>query len=144
MTTKRIAHTLSLLGTIAVPLLTVWGDAATDLAVKIAVTASLLIPLVWSNPAEQAKVRTAILVGIPVATIVVSFIVASMSGTAVVGAVGTVVLATLTQLRRILAAQPADAAAWSFGLTPEQVAADYATRRIAVMAAHSAVSLPAP
>jgi len=121
MTTKRIAHTLSLLGTIAVPLLTVWGDAATDLAVKIAVTASLLIPLVWANPAEQAKVRTAILAGIPVATIVVSFIVASMSGTAVVGAVGCVVLATLTQLRRILAAQPADPAA------PEQPGAQPGT-----------------
>jgi hypothetical protein len=36
----------------------------------------------------------------------------------------------------------ADAAVWSFGLSPAEVAADYAARKAAVMAAHPSVSLP--
>lgn len=34
MTKQRISHILGLLGTIAIPLLTVWGDAGTELPVK--------------------------------------------------------------------------------------------------------------
>lgn len=109
MNTQRLRHIIGLLGTIAVPLLTVWGDTATSLGVKLAVTIALLIPLVWSNPAEQARITTAILAGIPVATIAVSFLVARMSGMAVAGSVGTVLLATLTQLSRVLRAQAAPA-----------------------------------
>src|SRR5512138_3661147 len=92
MDKQRIKHILGLLGAIAIPLLTVWGDAGTDLAVKIAVSIALVIPLVFSNPLEQAKVTTAILAGIPVATIIVSAIASRMSGEAVGGAAVAVVL----------------------------------------------------
>lgn len=114
MDKTNLKHALGLLGTIAIPLLTVWADAGTDLAVKIAVTLSLAIPLVWSNPSEQTKVRTAILSGIPVATIAVSFLVARMSQGAAGGAALTVVLAALTQLQKVLGAQA--------GAQPEQAA----------------------
>lgn len=99
----RIKHFLGLLGTIAIPLLTVWGDAGTELPVKIAVSIALVIPLIWSDPLAQSKVRTAILAGIPVATIVISAIASRMSGEAVGGAAVAVVLAVLTQLRKVLA-----------------------------------------
>jgi hypothetical protein len=99
----RIKHFLGLLGTIAIPLLTVWGDAGTELPVKIAVSIALVIPLIWSDPLQQRKVTTAILAGIPVATIIVSAIASRMSGEAVGGAAVAVVLAVLTQLRKVLA-----------------------------------------
>jgi hypothetical protein len=101
--TQKLKHILGLVGAIALPLLTVWGDAGTDKAVKIAVTISLVIPLIWSDPFKQAKVRTAILAAVPVATVMVSMLAARMSSAAAGGAMLTVVLAALTQLPRILA-----------------------------------------
>lgn len=48
MATTRIRHILGLLGTIAIPILTVWGDAGNSLA---SLSNYADIPAAWGGPA---------------------------------------------------------------------------------------------
>jgi len=101
MSKERIRHLFQLLTVIAVPVLTIWGDAQTDLASKIALSFAAVLALAF-EPSKRGEIAHVVLGVSAVLVPVLTFVLAQSSMGAKAGAVVAVAIAVLTKLQKAL------------------------------------------